>query len=625
MPHIEEKKPGFLPLCLGAVGVVYGDVGTSPLYAIKEIFTETYGLVPNSLNIFGAISLIFWALILVVCIKYVIFVLRADNRGEGGIMALMALALRGRHRVRHRTVITTLGLIGAALFYGDGVITPAISVLSAVEGLEIAAPNLHAYVIPIAIGVLVGLFLFQKAGTDQVGKLFGPIMVVWFISLALLGIQSIARSPEIIQTINPMHGIRFFAEHRWGGFLALGAVVLAVTGTEALYADMGHFGRSPIRASWLFFVMPALVLNYLGQGALLLRQPEAVSNPFYLLAPEWALYPLIILSTLATVIASQAVISGAFSITRQAVQLEYIPRQQFVHTSDSQMGQIYAPAVNKFLLIAVVILVLTFQTSTNLAAAYGFAVTGTMAITSCLIFVVALDAWKWPFGWACCFLALILILDLSFFASTAMKIVDGGWLPMMIGAILFLLMSTWKKGRQVLIRHLQKSAVSLTGFLEQIADNPLHRVPGTAIYLYGRHLSLPFTLLKNVEYNKVLHDRVVLVTVSIQDIPYVLAKERLEVENLGQNFFRITIKFGFKQSPNIPHALGLVRQFGLSLDLGEAIFYLGRETLIPSVDPAMNAWQERLFIFMFRNASNPISFFAIPTDRALELGTLIEI
>ena len=629
MPTIDQShshhKSNFAALALGAIGVVYGDVGTSPLYTMKEIFNEAHGLSPDKVTVYGSISLIFWSLIMVICLKYVVFVMRADNRGEGGIMALMALALRGRHKNHHRAIIISLGLFGAALFYGDGIITPAISVLSAVEGLEVAAPALHPYVIPITLCVLIGLFLFQSMGTDKVGKLFGPVMVFWFLSLALMGIDSLIQSPDILMAFNPKYGLNFFIKHHWHGFLALGAVVLALTGAEALYADMGHFGRKPIQFSWLLFVMPALLLNYLGQGALILRDPSAIKNPFYLLAPEWALYPLIALSTAATVIASQAVISGAFSITRQAVQLDYIPRLRFIHTSNSEMGQVYSPAVNRFLLIAVLILVLVFQSSSHLASAYGFAVTGTMAIDTSLAFIVAMDVWKWKLRWAVTFLVVFLAVDLSFLGANAIKIIDGGWFPLLIALFLFFFMTTWKKGRTALIRHLQRSSMSLTDFMTQIKESPLIRVPGTSIFLYSRHISLPFALLKNVEYNKILHDRVILLTVTTQDIPYVVAKDRLEIEDLGQNFYRVTINFGFTQSPDIYYALQMINERGVKFDLHEAMFFTGRETLVPSSNPALNAWQERIFIFMFRNSSNPILFFGIPSKQAIEIGTLVEI
>jgi KUP system potassium uptake protein len=620
-----HKKSGLFSLSIAAIGVVYGDVGTSPLYTMKEIFSAAHGLAPDQTNVFGAISLIFWSLVIVICLKYVVFIMRADNRGEGGIMALMALALRARHRPTQRAVVTTLGLFGAALFYGDGMITPAISVLSAVEGLEVAAPTLHPYIIPLAIGILLGLFLFQSMGTEKVGKLFGPIMLIWFISLALLGWRSLSAAPDIVQGLHPRYAWQFFLIHRGHGFLVLGAVVLALTGVEALYADMGHFGRMPIRLGWFVFVMPALLLNYLGQAALILHHPEAVQNPFFLLAPDWALYPLITLSTLATVIASQAVISGAFSITRQAVQLDYIPRLHFIHTSASERGQIYAPGVNRFLLVAVIGLVLVFHSSSNLAAAYGLAVTGTMAIDTSLAFIVAMDVWKWSPARAYLFLGLFLTVDLAFLGANAFKFVEGGWLPLVIGALLFTLMFTWKKGRQTLVWHLQKYAVSLREFLERIKAQPPHRVPGTAIFLYGRHLSLPFPLMKNMEYNQILHERVILLTVQTADIPYVDLNDRVEVEDLGERVYRVTIHYGFTQTPNIPHALKLLNEKGLTLDVESVFYFLGRETLIPSANPTLNPWEERIFIFMFRNASNPISFFAIPTDRALEIGTLVEI
>jgi len=622
---IPHKKSSFTALAIGAIGVVYGDVGTSPLYTMKEVFNEAHGLALNQANVYGAVSLIFWALMLVVCLKYVVFIMRADNRGEGGIMALMALALRNRRRQGQRTVIIALGLLGAALFYGDSMITPAISVLSAVEGLQVAAPSLHRYVIPLSVLVLVGLFMIQSKGTEKVGKLFGPVMIVWFITLALLGLRSIGQHPDILWALHPKYGVAFFVLHGWQAFLALGAVVLAVTGTEALYADMGHFGRRPIQVGWWVFVMPALVLNYLGQAALIMVNPETVSNPFYRMAPEWALYPMIGLSTAATIIASQAVISGAFSITRQAVQLDYLPRQNFIHTSGAEIGQIYAPAINHFLLVSVLILVLVFQDSGNLASAYGFAVTGTMAITTSLAFIVALDVWKWPPKLALVFLVGFLAVDLPFLGANAVKIPDGGWFPLLIGTLLYLLMNTWKKGRQALVWHLQHSAISLTQFLSRNEENPARRVPGTAIFLYGRHLSLPSALLQNVEYNTVLHERVILLTVATQDIPVVPKENRLEIEDLGQNVYRVTVNFGFTQSPDVPGALRLCKDHGLELNLREAKYFIGHETLIPSDNPALSPWQEKLFIYMFRNASNPVLFFQIPTDQALLIGTLVDI
>ncbi|QSA96106.1 potassium transporter Kup [Methylococcus sp. EFPC2] len=621
----KEHKSGFPALTLGAIGVVYGDVGTSPLYTMKEVFNPAHGLALDAATVYGAVSLIFWALVVVICLKYVIFVMRADNRGEGGIMALMALALRKRHRPGQRAFITTLGLFGAALFYGDGMITPAISVLSAAEGLEVAAPSLQPYVIPITITVLIGLFLFQSLGTERVGKLFGPIMCLWFVVIGWLGARSLAQNLDIVDALHPRYAFDFMFHHQWYGFLALGAVVLALTGAEALYADMGHFGRGPIRLGWIGFVMPALLLNYLGQAALILREPSAVANPFYLLCPPDMLYLLIGLATLATIIASQAVISGAFSITRQAVQLDYLPRQHFVHTSESEIGQIYAPDVNRFLLVAVVVLVLVFQSSSHLASAYGFAVTGTMAIDTTLAFIVALDVWKWSLPAALIFLLSFLTVDLSFLSANAVKLAEGGWFPLLIGALLFLIMKTWRKGRQVLNWRLQKGAVSLKDFLAQVEADQPPRVPGTAMFLYSRHVSLPFALLKNLEFNKMIHERVILLTVETHDVPYVAADDRLQIEELGQNFYRITIHIGFTQAPNVIYSMALSYQHGFDWNPDDTYFYFARETLIPSPRPEMNALEERLFIFMTRNASNSITFFRVPTQRAIEISTLVEI
>lgn len=622
--HHPQNK--LLPLMIGAIGVVYGDVGTSPLYAMKEIFNGPHAVQPTPENVLGILSLVFWALIFVISFKYVLFVMRADNRGEGGIMALMALALRQRHKAGQRGFIVALGLIGTALFYGDGVITPAISVLSAVEGLQVATPALQAYVIPASILVLVGLFLFQSHGTAKVGLLFGPVMCVWFATLALLGWLSVKESPAILQALNPIHGLQFFLQHGWHAFLALGAVVLALTGAEALYADMGHFGKQPIRAAWFALVLPALALNYFGQGALVLRDPTAVQNPFYLLAPSWALYPMVVLATIATVIASQAVISGAFSITMQAMQMDYIPRMQRVHTSMSSMGQIYVPAMNRALLVIVICTVLSFQSSGNLAAAYGIAVTGTMITTTLLAWVVALDSWKWPPRWTGVLVGLFLVVDLAFFSANLLKIPQGGWFPLVLGSLLFVLMSTWRRGREVLFHHLQMAAVSLSGFLSQLAENaPCVRVPGTAVFMTARHLSMPHALQRNFEHNQVLHERNILLTVVTEDIPYVTNGERLEIETLGQGFYRITARQGFMETPDVRQIIGLCGEQGLQIDILCASFFIGRETLIPSPRPDLNFWQERIFLFMFRNASTPIQFFNVPPERVVELGAQFEI
>jgi len=624
--HHPSKSHGLSAMMLGAIGVVYGDVGTSPLYTMKEIFNGPHAVEPTADNVLGILSLIFWALIFVISIKYVLFVMNANNRGEGGIMALMALALRRRHKAGQRGFIVMLGLFGTALFYGDGVITPAISVLSAVEGLQVAAPSLQAYVIPVSISVLIGLFVFQSHGTAKVGLLFGPIMCVWFATLALLGYLSVAQNPAVLHALNPHYGLRFFLDHGLHAFVALGSVVLALTGAEALYADMGHFGKRPIQAAWFALVLPALALNYFGQGALILRDPAAVLNPFYLLVPAWGMYAMIALATVATVIASQAVISGAFSITAQAMQMDYIPRMRQIHTSTAAMGQIYVPAMNRALLLVVIVTVLSFQSSGNLAAAYGIAVTGTMIITTLLAWVVTVDSWKWPPLAAFALVSLFLLIDGAFFGANILKIPQGGWFPLALGALLFSLMSAWRRGREVLFHYLQKAAVSLVTFLAGLADNPpLARVPGTAVFMTARHLSMPHALQRNFEHNRVLHERVVLLTIGIEDIPYLADEERIEINILEQGFFRITAQYGFMETPNVPQILALCQDRGLDIDAATASFFIGRETLIASDKPDLGPWQEKIFLFLFRNASSPIQFYSIPPERVVELGGQFEI
>ncbi len=621
----KERPRNLWALALGATGVVYGDIGTSPLYTIKEVFSGPHPAAASPENVMGALSLIFWALMMVISIKYVWFIMRADNRGEGGIMALMSLALHRRHRRNQRAWIMGIGLFGTALFYGDGLITPAISVLSAVEGLELAAPALHRFVQPISVAVLVLLFSIQRGGTARVGFLFGPVMVLWFVAMGFLGIRSLLQTPEALEALNPLHAVHFFTRHGWPGFFILGAVVLALTGGEALYADMGHFGRKPIRRTWFVFVLPALMCNYLGQGALILRQPEAIQNPFYLLVPEGWLYPMITLATVATVIASQAVISGAFSITRQAIQLDYMPRQRMIHTSEAEIGQIFVPSINRMLLIGVIGLVLLFESSTNLAAAYGLAVTGAMAIDTMLAFLVAIDTWKWNPRWAALPIGTFLLIDLSFFGANVPKIPNGGWFPLLLGTSIFLVMLTWKRGREALQYKLQMESISLGSFLDKITADCPYRSPGTAIFLNSRHLSLPFALLKNYEHNHVVHELVILLTIAFQDIPYVADKDRLMIETLEQNFFRITAKFGFKQSPNVPRTLAQCAKAGLAIDLDEATFFLGRETLIPRRKARWRGLQEKLFISLFRNAASPIQFFRLPPHRVIELGTVVTV
>ena len=573
----------------------------------------------------GILSLVFWALLIVVSLKYVIFIMRADNRGEGGIMALMALTLRGVPGGRNRWLLMSMGIFGAALFYGDGVITPAISVLSAVEGLEIATPALKPYVIPVTLAVLIGLFMFQRRGTASVGALFGPIMCIWFVTLAGLGILNIAHDPSVLQALSPLYGLHFFLDHKWHAFLALGAVVLALTGAEALYADMGHFGRRPINLAWFGFVLPALLLNYFGQGALLLHNADAAKNPFYLLAPEWALYPLVALSTLATVIASQAVISGAFSVTRQAMQLGYCPRLEVLHTSEKEIGQIYLPAINWTLLAAIIALVLGFQSSSNLAAAYGIAVTGTMAIDTILAVVVAVTVWKWSKLFGGLVIAFFLVIDLSFFGANALKILQGGWFPLAVGMAVFTLLSTWKRGREILMDRLQTGAIALEPFLSGIASHPPTRVPGTAVFLTASREGVPHAMLHNLAHNKVLHERVALLTVTTRDIPWVPEAERVQVEPLGGEFYRIVVTYGFKDEPDIPAALELCKPFGLEFSMLETSFFLSRETLIATIAPGMALWREKLFVSMMRNAGSATAFFKIPTNRVVELGTQIEL
>ena len=619
-------KQGTAGLAIAAIGIVFGDIGTSPLYTMKEVFHGAHGIAPVHDSILGALSLVLWALLLVVSLKYVVFIMRADNRGEGGIMALLALTLKSSPRdTRTRWLLMTMGLFGAALFYGDGVITPAISVLSAVEGLQLAAPGLEPFVIPITLIVLVALFMFQRKGTASVGALFGPVMLVWFVTLAVLGIINILKEPAVMHAVNPLYAVNFFVEHRWHAFLALGAVVLAVTGGEALYADMGHFGRMPIRAAWFFFVLPALLLNYFGQGALMIRNPAAMENPFYLLAPSWALYPMVALATLATVIASQAVISGAFSVTRQAMQLGYCPRLEIQHTSEREIGQVYLPAINMALLAAIVALVLGFRTSSNLAAAYGIAVTGTMAIDTVLAVVVAHHLWGW--GWLRSALVAVLFLtvDLGFFSANAVKIPQGGWFPLVVAVVVFTMLVTWKRGRSLLLERMHAGAIALEPFLAGIAAHPPLRVPGTAVFLTASAEGVPHAMLHNLIHNKVLHERVVLLTVFTEDVPHVPDIDYVEMHSLGNNFYRIIMRFGFKDEPDIPETLGRCKESGLDFNMMETSFFLSRETVIPTVAPGMALWREKLFVSMSRNAGSATAYFKIPTNRVVELGTQVEL
>ena len=621
-----HDRAHFRTLTLAALGVVYGDIGTSPLYAIREVFASPHHPVPITPgNVLGILSLVFWSLMLVISGKYVSFIMRADNRGEGGIMALMALALRDVGEGRKRNLIVMLGLFGAALFYGDGVITPTISVLSAVEGLTVITPAFKPFIIPLALIILIFLFVIQRHGTASVGKLFGPVMIVWFTALTVLGIKAILLEPSVLRALNPAWGFGFLAAHPVLGFFSLGAVVLVITGGEALYADMGHFGRKPIATAWFGMVLPALLINYFGQGALLLDNPATIENPFYLLAPSWVLYPLVVLSTAATIIASQAVISGAFSITLQAMQLDYSPRFEVRHTSESQMGQIYLPAINWLLLIAVIAAVIGFGSSSNIAAAYGIAVTGTMLITNLLAFVVARNKWKWRLWQALLCIVPFVLIDLAFFSANSTKIVAGGWFPLVFGLLVFTVLTTWKRGRQVLHDKLGQDSILLAPFIESLSLGGVTRVPGTAVFLTSRPDGVPRALLHSLKHYKVLHERMVIVTIRIFDIPYVPEIDRVEVKKLGQDFWHVTVQYGFKDEPDLPEALTHCAPFGIEFDMMDTSFFLGRETLITRFGKEMAYWRALLFAAMFRNATSITAFFRIPSNRVVELGSQVVI
>jgi len=612
-------------LVVGAIGVVFGDIGTSPLYALKEVFGSQHPVPLSQANILGALSLVFYTLMVIVTLKYVTLILRADNRGEGGILALLALVVRlTRHQKRLRYVLGLLGVFGATLFYGDAVITPAISVLSAVEGLGVIAPQLHPYVVPTALTVLIGLFLIQGYGTGKVGAFFGPITVLWVVTIATLGAVSIAETPAVLVALHPAYAFHFFTDHPLISFIALGAVVLAVTGTEALYADMGHFGRGPIRVAWIFVVWPALLANYFGQGALLLREPKSAENPFYLLAPDWFLVPLVVLATAATVIASQAVISGAFSLTRQAIQLGLLPRMQIQHTSAREEGQIYIPLVNWLLLAGVVFLVLEFRSSSGLAATYGMAVTGAMMVDTLLVGAVMAMMWHWPRPVAAAIVGSLLAIDMTFFAANTLKFLSGGWLPLAIALALFTVLTTWRHGRRLVIERKKEKAIGRDEFITLMADE-IPRVPGTAVFMTGDRDIAPGAMLHNLKHNKVLHERVVFLTVKVEDVPFVPDEERVAIKDLGKNFFRVLVHYGFMQQPDIPAALALCTKAGLPFEMMDTTFVLGRETVIPTKLPGMAIWREHMFAWMMRNATSANDFFRIPANRVVELGSQIEI
>ena len=619
-------KEGLITLAIAAMGVVYGDIGTSPLYALQTVFSADHGVPVTPDCILGILSLVLWSLLLVVSLKFVVFIMRADNHGEGGIMALMALIQRLlRENEQTRNTLIIFGLFGAALFFGDGIITPAISVLSAVEGLKVAAPGLTPFVIPISIAVLVALFMIQRKGTAIVGNLFGPVMIVWFAVIGVLGVFQIARAPMVLHALNPYWGLSYLAHHRLQGFLSLGAVVLTITGAEALYADMGHFGKKPIRLAWFAFVLPALLLNYFGQGALMLLDPTTAANPFYDMTPKWAMYPMVALATVATVIASQSVISGVFSMSQQAIQLGFLPRTNIIHTSEREIGQIYVPSMNWVIMIGVILLILGFKSSSNLGWAYGLAVTGTMMIDTLLVFVVARRLWKWNKVLILAGLAFFLTIDLAFFGANLDKIVEGGWFPLTIGGVVFTLMTTWKRGRELLAERLQTQSIELTPFLQSLTEHPPIRVPGTAIFLTTRFDNVPHAMLHNLLHNKVLHETVIFLTVKTRNRPWIDATERLTVEQLPGEFYCVTLSFGFKEVANVPLALENLTLHDAPLNLMETSFFLSRETLIATQVKGMALWRERLFVSMARNGSSATAFFHIPTNRVIELGTQVEL
>ncbi|KFF69779.1 potassium transport protein Kup [Pectobacterium brasiliense] len=619
-----EHKRSLPAVTLAAIGVVYGDIGTSPLYTLRECLSGQFGFGVEPDSVFGFLSLIFWLLVLVVSLKYLTYVMRADNAGEGGILTLMSLAGRNTSD-RMTSVLVIMGLIGGSFFYGEVVITPAISVMSAMEGLEIAAPSMDSYIVPLSIVVLTLLFIIQKHGTGSVGKLFAPVMLIWFLTLGVLGARSIIANPEVLQALNPMYAVRFFIEYKAVSFFALGAVVLAITGVEALYADMGHFGKFPIRLAWFTVVLPSLVLNYFGQGALLLKNPEAIKNPFFLLAPDWALIPLMILATLATIIASQAVISGVFSLTRQAVRLGYLPPMRIVHTSDMESGQIYIPAINWMLYIAVVIVIVSFEHSSNLAAAYGIAVTGTMVITSILFCTVAVKNWLWNRYLAWVLLAGLLVIDVPMFLANVVKILSGGWLPLALGMVMFIIMTTWKSERFRLLRRLHEHGNSLDAMIASLEKTPPTRVPGTAVYFSRATRVIPFALLHNLKHNKILHERVVLLTMRTEDAPYVLNARRVTVEQLSPTFWRVIANYGWRETPDVEEVFQRCWQDGLTCQMMETSFFMSNESLIIGERPWYLRLRGKLFMMLSRNALRAADQFEIPPNRLIELGIQVEI
>ena len=622
----KDSRSYLLRLAVGATGVVYGDIGTSPLYALRECFHGTHPIAVVRENVLGVLSLILWSLTFIVSLKYFCFVLRANNKGEGGILALLPLAFPVREGVtRSRGLLITLGVFGAALLYGDGMITPAITVLSAVEGLKVATPFFQPYIIPITVAILIGLFSFQHIGTGRVGVIFGPVMVVWFLTLIVLGIRGMVMDPSVFVALNPYYGIRFFLANGWEGFVVLGAVFLAVTGAEALYADMGHFGMKPIRRAWFALVFPALVINYFGQGALVLQNPGAVENPFYMLAPRWGVYPLVVIATFAAVIASQALITGAYSLTMQGIQLGYIPRMEIRHTSSLERGQIYLPLINYTLMFACVGLVLGFRTSSHLAAAYGIAVSLTMIITSIFFVFAARQLWQWPLWKAAGLSALFLVPELAFFGANALKITHGGWFPLVVAAAIYTLMVTWKTGRALIRERMKAGYLPFQLFLDDIKANPPHRVKGTAVFLSGNPQGVPIALLHNLKHNKVLHERVAILTIVTDEVPHVAGDKRVVIDKLAEDIHRVVGHYGFMEEPSVPELLELCAKQGLQLKPMETTFFLSRETIIASPMHGMALWRERLFAVMSRNAQRATTFFRLPANRVVELGIQVEL
>lgn len=621
-----QQRPAMSALTLAALGIVFGDIGTSPLYALKECFHVAHGIALSYSNVLGVLSLIFWSLMIVVSIKYVAIIMKANNNGEGGIMALLALSLRNKKLgSKSRAVLVAIGLFGAALFFGDGIITPAVSVLSAIEGLSIATPVFKPFIIPITIAVLIGLFMIQRKGTASVGRYFGPITLLWFITLGVLGMFSIVQNPTILNMVNPYWAGLFVYHHPIGSFITMSAVVLTITGGEALYADMGHFGRKPIKWGWFLIVLPSLLLNYAGQGALLLRDPTAIENPFYKLVPDLALYPMIILATIAAVIASQAVISGVFSIARQAMQLGYLPRLTVSHTSESEIGQIYIPFLNWLLLGSIIVLVVSFKSSSNLASAYGLAVTMTMICDTLLVSFVMFSLWRWSIRKVVLVVLPFFILDLIFFGASSLKILAGGWFPLLVGTIAFTIMMTWKRGRQLLLAKLQTETLPLDLFINNVSSNA-HTVMGTAVFMTASQTVVPHALLHNLKHNKILHETNILMTVITEDIPYVDEETRITVERINERFYRLVARYGFKEQPNAPvaveHGLKLLE---LPFDMMIISFFVSRERIFHTVGTGMAPWREKLFISMSRNTSAVSDFFQIPTNRVVEMGSQIEI